>query len=485
MKYIVSEKHLKLLKEAGRVGYLRDAFGVFDPESEMEDVTKKRDVGTFIRNNTLIATIKQNRKGKKSVNVSEKVFTQLEDTDPTDNKMYLQWLLNMFAKFLLAGDEDGAWRFIDEDLGMIRSDLEMFYKITASNVKLDDEDRIIKALWKTKGLPKSINDYTAVSDMHAAIQQISDVDSSDMRSKIDAFVSLKEGIIAYEDNKWLVYIPKTRAASVKTVCGAASWCTQQAGNSYFDRYTKGEGSNVNQRRLPRTAAQLAANEPGNPSLLFIILNKGLFDGTSDELYQFHFESNQLHDKANRSIDYIGFLDKEPGLEKFFIGGLKKFASADAAAGASGMEANRYLKYLMALGGVDNIWEYLPKNADELHLEKMKVKKLDHLENAANTTTIFASNVGIVEIDHSIGELKKVEMLMLNDNNLTKIPKEIGQLKTLLILNIKGNNIQQLPMELSNLDEEKGGNLFRVICDDTIKNLDALKDLMPNVTFKHG
>ena len=101
MKYIVSEKHLKLLKEAGRVGYLRDAFGVFVPETEMEDVSKKRDVGTFIRNNTLIATIKQNRKGKKSVNVSEKVFTQLEDTDPTDNKMYLQWLLNMFAKFLL------------------------------------------------------------------------------------------------------------------------------------------------------------------------------------------------------------------------------------------------------------------------------------------------------------------------------------------------------------------------------------------------
>ena len=479
MKYIVSEKHLMLLKEAGRVGYLRDAFGVFEPETEMEDVNKKRDVGTFIRNNTLIATIKQNKKGKKGVNVSEKVFTQLEDTDPTGNKMYLQWLLNMFANELLSGDEEGAWRFIDEDLGMIRSDLEMFYKITASNVKLDDEDRIIKALWKTKGLPKSINDYGNVSDMHAAIQQI-----SDMRSKIDAFVSLKEGIIAYEDEKWLVYIPKTRAASVKVVCGAASWCTQSAGNSYFDRYTKGEGSSVNQRRLPRTAAQLSANEPGNPSLLFIILNKGLFDGTSDELYQFHFESNQLHDKSNRSIDYIGFLDKEPGLEKFFIGGLKKFASADAAAGASGMESNRYLKYLMALGGVDDIWEYLPKNADELHLEKMKVKKLDHLENAAGTTTIFASNVGIVEIDSSIGELKKIEMLMLNDNNLNKIPKEIGQLKTLNILNIKGNNITQLPKEIIGLDEENGGELFRVICDmDKITNIDEIIDLMPNTTFK--
>ena len=484
MKYIVSEKHLRLLREAGRVDYLKNAFGVFEPKDEMEDVNKRRDVGAFIKNGTLLALVKQNKKGKKSVTVSQKVFTQFEDADPTENKMYLQWLLNMFAKFLLDGDEEGAWRMIDEDLGMIRSDLQMFYKITASNVKLEDEDRIIKALWKTKGLPKSINDYATISDMHGAIQQISNIDSSDMRSKIEAFVSLKDGIIAYENDKWLVYIPKTREASVKVICGAASWCTQQAGNSYFDRYTKGDGSNVNQRRLPRTQAQMDAGEPGNPSLLFIILNKGLFDGTSDELYQFHFESNQLHDKRNSSIDYIGFLNQNPGLEEFFIKGLKKFASADAAAGASGMEANRYLKYLMALGGIDDIWEYLPKNAEELHLEKMKVKRLDHLENAAGTSTIFASNVGIVEMDSSIGKLANIEMLMLNDNNLSNLPKEVGQLKTLMILNIKNNNITKLPKELANLDEDNGGGLFRVICDmDKISNIDELQELMPNVTFK--
>ena len=77
MKYIVSEKHLRLLREAGRVDYLKNAFGVFEPEDEMEDVNKRRDVGAFIKNGTLLAQVKVSKKGKKGVSVSQKVFTHL------------------------------------------------------------------------------------------------------------------------------------------------------------------------------------------------------------------------------------------------------------------------------------------------------------------------------------------------------------------------------------------------------------------------
>ena len=485
MKYIISEKHLGLLREGGRVDYLKKAFGVYDPENEMEDVDKKRDVGMFIVNDYPYAQVKRSKKGKKGVVLSTKAFNMLQNADPTENKMYLQWMLNMFAKMLIDGDEAGAWRMLDEDLGMIKEDLVIFNKMTGSNVTLEDEDRIAKALWKTKKLPNSINDYATISDLHAAIQMVSNVDSTDMRSKIEAFVSLKEAFIAHEDSKWLVYVPKSRDASVKVICGAATWCTQQEGNSYFQRYTQGDSDhNRKQRRLPPTAAQRAAGEHGNPSLLFVILNKGLFDGSSDELYQFHFETNQLHDKSNRSIDYVTFLDEHPELKEFFVKGLKRFATADAEAGATGLDDNRYLKYLMGLGGIDDVWEYLPKDATELNLEKMKMTKLDRLENAANAESIFASGVGITEIDSSIGKLEKIEMLMLNNNKLSSLPKEIGQLKTMLILNIQNNNITQLPKEITLLDEENGGSLVRIMLDRSkISNIDEIEEAMPNVVFK--
>ncbi len=115
---------------------------------------------------------------------------------------------------------------------------------------------------------------------------------------------------------------------------------------------------------------------------------------------------------------------------------------------------------------------------------MKMTKLDRLENASNAESIFASGVGITEIDSSIGKLEKIEMLMLNNNKLSSLPKEIGQLKTMLILNIQNNNITQLPKEITLLDEENGGSLVRIMLDRSkISNIDEIEEAMPNVVFK--
>jgi Leucine-rich repeat (LRR) protein len=51
---------------------------------------------------------------------------------------------------------------------------------------------------------------------------------------------------------------------------------------------------------------------------------------------------------------------------------------------------------------------------------------------------------------SIGNLKKLEFLYLNDNQLLEIPNEIGNLTNLRFLVIGKNSLTELPVTLGNL-----------------------------------
>lgn len=54
----------------------------------------------------------------------------------------------------------------------------------------------------------------------------------------------------------------------------------------------------------------------------------------------------------------------------------------------------------------------------------------------------------------VGQLKKLKVLNLSDNNFTGVPAEVGQLSELEILNLSNNQLTGLPNELGNLSNLK-------------------------------
>ena len=99
--------------------------------------------------------------------------------------------------------------------------------------------------------------------------------------------AVKKGLkIVYEDKGWIVGIPETHESSM--MFGEDTrWCTTSSRDYYYNRYSK-QGP------------------------LFINLNK-----ENGDLYQFHFESEQFMDSNDYEIDFGGFCEENPNLEKFY------------------------------------------------------------------------------------------------------------------------------------------------------------------------
>ena len=60
------------------------------------------------------------------VDVSSLVFNMMVESDPTKNKMYTQWMLNVFIRHIKNGEHDEAERFFSEDLPLAKEYLILF-----------------------------------------------------------------------------------------------------------------------------------------------------------------------------------------------------------------------------------------------------------------------------------------------------------------------------------------------------------------------
>jgi hypothetical protein len=83
------------------------------------------------------------------------------------------------------------------------------------------------------------------------------------------------------------------------------------------------------------------------------------------------------------------------------------------------------------------------NINDLHLGK-----LTEFENITRLG-VTRGNVGV--IGKNIKDIKKLDWLQVQDQEISWVPKEIGEVKTLKYLNLSGNNITDLPEELGDLD----------------------------------
>jgi len=411
-----------------------------------------------------ILSIKTNERNRtlKKVSVCSEVFSDMIVADPTDNKMYLQWMLTVFTRFLKNGGEtniSAAIRFVNEDLPQANVYLILF-EDNKRKKKFRDLCLSSYAL-KHIGDPTNINQYKSLSQLFDAVDPFIEREPSAVERTMEKFVESGQALIPVKDRKFTLFIPKTTAANV-VFDKFANWCTAKEGNGMFKSYTTGH-------KKPN----------GENSDIYIIINNKFFSGESEELYQIHFETNQLKDRKNSSNVSIfeNVLMESEGLTNFFYEELMTMAKGFK----KGIENNRYLDYLIQFGFTESLFELFEKDTPSIKIMKREVPKLPDMSRFTEIDQLIITDAKLVELHPSVGKLTKLQMLVLTNNRIKSLPSEIGQLKELNFLNLTGNPIKNIPSEIAYLDKSNGGSLYRLgVREEDIGeyNYQKLKSLLP-------
>lgn len=482
----------KIDKNQTRLVYLAEKFEVFTDDDfvrYMEEYKNTEDINMYpiTGHNEVVLAIKwsflPNKERKRvltKVTVSDTVFASMLVADPTENKIFLQWMLNSFVR--LIKDDDNikeAIRFADEDLGIANTYLNLF---EANKRKKKFSEWAIKneyRKWKLNNVdgdksdwdklnydPADINQYRSLSQLFDAVDPFVERQSSNLEKAMEHFVKIGEAEIPYRDRKWTVYIPLSRDANV-VFNKFGSWCTAVPGNSMFDRYTKND-------KLPN----------GADSTIYIIINNKMFSDDSKECYQIHFESGQIKDQSNgwTTIDlYELVLSTSDGIREYFHAELD-----DRARMYKGdISKNKYIDFLISFGYTESLFDYLDKTLPIIKISGRQVPRLPDISRFKELDQLLLLKLGMFELHPSIGTLINLELLSIPDNKIKKLPKEIGNLKKLDFMNLKGNPIEEIPDEIAQLDRSNGGRLFRISVDKKDigeANYEKLKRLLPNVTI---
>jgi hypothetical protein len=458
-----------------RLVYLAEKFDVFEDDSDSVimvklQIFKDNGFDTHLieggRNSKVLAIVhtKEKEDGKilKGVSISQDVFTNMLAADPTDNKIYLQWMLNVFTRFIKEEKEDGivqAIRFAVEDLPQANAYL-MLYEGNKRKKKFID---LCKNSFGLKHItdPSDINQYKNLSQLFDAVDPFVEREPSAVERTMEKFVQAGQALIPVKDRKFTLFIPKTSEANV-IFDSFANWCTAKKGNGMFKSYTEGH-------RKPN----------GKNSDIYIIINNKFFISESQEIYQIHFETNQLKDRKNSSNVniYEKVISVSDALKDYFHDELMVMAKEYS----KGIESNNYLDYLIKFGFTESLFEMISEDTPSIKLMKREIPKLPDLSRFKNVDQFIITDADLVEIHPSLGNLVTLELLALPNNKIKTLPKEIGNLKNLVLLNLVDNKIENFPEEIKFLDKSNGGSLIRLCVKEVdigSENFNKLKCLLP-------
>ena len=372
------------------------------------------------------------------VRVYEDIFIKMVQADPTDHKEYVQWMLTTFVRFIKEGNNSEAIRFASEDLDVSSEYLEIFHS--------EKHKPKFKSLcggnsaFKDINDPSNINQYRDLSHLFDAVDPYVDKNASKLEKDIRILTKLGQGKIPYEDRKVMVFLPKTIKAS-RLFGNFTRWCTTTNKKTFNDYLLKKTPKNTN-------------------AYLYIIIPKTylLLDNDprkTHDLYQLHFETGQFMDKSDRVIKNMGDLIRDnTGLSNYFYDLLIDFARANI----KNYHKNYYVTALKKFGFSDFVFEVLPPDTEEVTVLNENLGGMKSIGKFKNAYSIIIRNCVIDEIPQSIGDLEKLGLLSIPDNNLTKLPSSIGKLKNLTVINVSGNQINEIPETIKELDLSNGGNL---------------------------
>ncbi len=479
MKYIVTESQYKILLTEDRVDYLKNQHVI--TKKQLDDLTKgekesdeerepgglppkKRVKVTPIQNEggVDIAYLYTSKKGKTSVKLTEEIFNDIAEADPTRNKAYVTWMISVFLRHIADEDIDQAVRFLTEDLPEATEFLEVFDRVKKKKVfKTGAPNR--------PNAPNDVSDISQYNDLAHLYSIVSPFVGADddgdedatpgekLWKKLKKYIDLGHARLAFRDNDVMVYIPDTIEASCDPLGNLSSWCTRREGNSYFDSYR-------NNNRKPN----------GDPSDLYVIMPTTMFDGepTDDNFYplQFHFESNQLHNKNNSNIGEDGLnkiIKQLPGLKNFFIEELVALSAEDVKEG-DGLMKSRYIEYLNKFGGraqdviSDEIYQQGVKNIRKLAAEQQVplqqnkylkwlmentdgVDVTDFLNRDIETLDFSNMNLGVMP---DLSEFTNLRRLTANGCSLKRLPpvKHLPKQNNINVFSFANNDIKEAPID---------------------------------------
>jgi hypothetical protein len=441
-----------------RLTFLAEQFDVFESVMDSPDSKPIEDkLETFktdgyesktitTNNGTIIGilSIKANNKNRelKKVSVCSQVFSDMIVADPTENKIYLQWMLNVFTRLIKSGTENdisSAIRFVSEDLPQANVYLVLF----EDNKRKRKFKELCLSSYSLKHVddPTNINQYKSLSQLFDAVDPFIEREPSAVERTMNKFVESGQAVIPVKDRKFTLFIPKTTAANI-VFDKFANWCTAKEGNGMFKNYTQNN-------KKPN----------GKNSDIYIIVNNKFFSGESEEMYQIHFETSQLKDRKNSQNVSIfeNVIAESEGLSNFFYDELMGMAKDFK----KGIENNKYLDFLIQFGFSESLFEMFPEDVPSIRIMNREVPKLPILTRFKNVDQFIITKAKLVELHPSIGNLTNLEMLVLTDNRIKSLPKEIGMLKNLVFLNLTGNPIKEIPSEIACLDKSNGGSLHRL------------------------
>lgn len=460
------------MKNNKRLEYIRKRFNITDLsnfEGFYEEISTDwdDDVTHYVINNgddiyAFTHTLNIKGRVKEVIYISELVFNDMLDMDPSKNKENTQWMLNILTNLIKSGEIDESIRFVSEDLPQCSDYLKVF----ESNKRKKRFKEYCNSNYVLNGIkdPSNIEQYKSLSQLYDAIDPFIERDSTELEETLKTFVKLGLAEIPVRDRKFLVYIPKTNEASV-VFDKFSGWCTAKEGNGMFKHYT-------NYKKPNKTN-----------STLYIVINTKFFDGdlSNGNLYQLHFETNQIQNRVQSGEDfYNDVLKHSEGISNYIKSELLSMAEDYGK-----IDGNKYLDYLTKFGWPEALFDMMLNVTPIIRILNKQVPKLPDIGHFKELNQLIICDSGLENIHPSIGNLNNLEVISLPNNNITDLPKEIGNLKNLVYINLLGNKIKTIPEEIKYLDKTNGGSLERIsISEKEVNNKNYLKlrELLPSVEF---
>jgi hypothetical protein len=452
-----------------RLKFLAQKFNVFDQEDEYDDeissfVDAGYDYTSDIKDpltETVIAIYsdkeKSNGRFNRKISISLWVFSSMIAADPTENKMFLQWLLTVYYNLIKSDDIESAIRFACEDLPRAKEYLQLF----EVNKRKDSFKRFCENNYNLRDISdySDINSYSSLPLLFDAVDPFIEKDASGIKSMMMRFVNMNEAELVFKNRNYRVYVPKTRNAST-IFEHFTSWCTSVAGNGMFTSYTD----------------KLRPN--GEKSKLYIIIPENFLAGESDSLYKIHFESNQFMDKSNRSVSGMGILSDDKSLFGFFEAELISIFEMIPNL----LITNQYFNWVNRFNLGYIMLKIMDSDITSLRLFDKNLNKItSDINRFRDLKHLALINCNILSFTTDISNLKNLEIISLNENPMTELPFGLTNLKKLKFLSINKTKITKLPADIKSLDISNGGSLNFISIDNS-ELYNDVKKYLPNTNI---
>ncbi len=335
--------------------------------------------------------------------ISKDSFDQILDADPSKNKQYVSWLLDIYSK----------GRLKLEDLYKAKEYIEYLHKYKHKlskepvEIEYDTKDEFGKDVKEKKMIdPRNISDYWDLNQLYIQIEFLTEMDEEELMSDsmMMKYQKEKDVIVIYDDEDWKVVVPLSQ--EMANLYGKGTkWCTtsNNSRGGMFSYYTQSQ-------------------HPG--SKLYILINKKAPPGDRvTNKYQFHYESNQFMDARDGGVNLDKFFQKHPKVLNILSRVKFNFGL--------------YIRLRYGIEWGDNVIEgdidfsrfdfgskSVPKNIKVTGNAIFTNSSVTAIENLVVGEDLILLNSEVREIR---GKLKVGKSVFAQDSSLTKIPNdtEIG------------------------------------------------------------